>query len=168
MTPLLLFMAHPVEVVRVLPELPKLTPEMRTDPIYEYDCRLIGQSGADFGLIFRREGGQGYYSAPIDGVRPEMADKTPVIYRIVGDGDGRFSKMEFDRFGKHYQVGSIFRDNRGSVAVFRAARDEASNTGTMSVYFYENGSTEPAFYAGPCEIEQIGQLPLDTDPKANQ
>jgi hypothetical protein len=162
----MLFFLQQLVVEPRLPEIPELTSEMGTDPIYEFDCRIIGQNEADSRLIFRHEGGRAYYAKLTDGTLEKSARKTRPTYTIVEDKSGRFSSMKFERFGSYFQNGSIFRDDEGDVAVFRADRDPESNLGTMSVYLYNEGSREPTLLAGPCMVTRIEQRPLDHDPEA--
>lgn len=162
---LLISMTQPIVVVPHLPVMPEITPTSVTRPIHKFDCRMIGETGEPFLLVWQRVGERGYYTGKTYGDGRLHVAKTNISYRILSDDSGHFTSMHFDRFGSYYQMGSIFKDALKNTAVFRSDFDRRSDWGSLSIYFYYAGAKSPEVFAGPCEVVEIEQTPLESAPE---
>lgn len=164
-----LFLADPIKVVPMLPVLPELTPAARTKPILQFDCRMIGEEGESSRLVWRKEGQQGYYSKPIEGLKSRPVSITGATFKVVEDEAGLLSSMKFVGFGNLRRTGPTFRDESGNSAVFSWDYDSArkSRKSALSFYLYKKEAIEPQVFSGPCTVTEISQPPLDHDPEKN-
>ncbi|MFN2100587.1 hypothetical protein [Altererythrobacter sp. MF3-039] len=157
-----------VTVVTEIPKVPELTPAYLTKPIHQYSCRMIGKSGEPFDLVWQWIGQRGYYDGPImeDGIR--AVSRTSASAKLISDSSGLFSSMRFERLGGLRVLGWQFADGTGNRVTFRSSRPENFPKASLAAYYYEEGAVTPQVFAGPCDVIEIDQVPLQSPPDKSE
>ena len=152
------------------------TPAVLTRPIEQYDCQMMDESGAQFQLVWRKEGRQGFYSEAVDSRtgKPPLdpvtgkpyALATPETYRIVKDASGRFETMKYVPNPSLGWPGATFQNEAGQYAVIRTDMEVLLGIPkTVTRILFGKGKwADFQVLAGICQVTFVEQKPLERDP----
>ena len=166
----LLLQAAPVLVVPVIDKPRELTPELLTKPINHFVCRMVGEAGHPYRLVWQIEGMQGYRTEPSSQFRDGYVTSTPAAFRILEDQSGQLGSFSYSDTRSRKKIGgAIFRDNSGSEAVLQWDNDpgDQDTKASTQIYLYKRGVNEPEVFSGPCTVTKIAQAPLVSPPRTN-